>query len=129
MALCITIKSVALLGHLYASIALICLANQSSAWLFNMYHALFFCYISMLVIAGYSPACLLKDLQAVQEDWIGLRELHDRGRIVFDEIPGAHMHFTLQYFEEHVVSRYLRGSRAALGPSGSEEPQALADVR
>lgn len=65
----------------------------------------------------------------MQEDWIGLRELHERGRIVFDEIPGAHMHFTLQYFEQHVVSRYLRGSSAALGALGSDVPQALAEVR
>ena len=75
------------------------------------------------------PICLLMDMQALQEDWIGLRELHERRRIVFDEIPGAHMHFTLQYFEEHVVSRYLRGSSPALGASGSKVPQALADVR
>ena len=69
-------------------------------------------------------------MQSLQEDWIGLRELHERGRIVFDEIPGAHMHFTLQYFEEHVVERYLKGSRQVLGASsGSQLPQALADVR
>lgn len=69
------------------------------------------------------------DMQAVQEDWVGLRELHERGRIVFDEIPGAHMHFTLQYFEEHVVKRYLKGGSHALRASGSKAPQALADVR
>ena len=68
-------------------------------------------------------------MQAAQEDWIGLRELHERGRVVFDEIPGAHMHFTLQYFEKHVVSRYLKGSSHVLGASGSQLLQALAIVR
>ena len=44
-----------------------------------------------------------------------MRELDERGRIVFDEFPGAHMHFTLQYFEERVVNVYLRGGGSEAG--------------
>lgn len=34
---------------------------------------------------------------AVQEDWIGLRELDEGGRLERKEAPGPHMHFTLDW--------------------------------
>ncbi|KAK9842522.1 hypothetical protein WJX81_004226 [Elliptochloris bilobata] len=68
----------------------------------------------------------MRDTALYQEDWIGLRELDERGRVVFDEIPGAHMHFTLQYFQEHVVDRYLKGSKHGFDSMSGKLPQALA---
>lgn len=41
------------------------------------------------------------------EDWIGLRTLDESNRLVFAEAPGAHMHFTMDWFEEHIVDKYL----------------------
>ena len=61
-----------------------------------------------------------------QEDWIGLQELDERGRVVFDEIPGAHMHFTLQYFEENVVKVYLKGNDLGGEQGASAEPLSAA---
>ena len=34
---------------------------------------------------------LLKDRRIYQEDWLGLKELDERGRLIFDEVPGKHM--------------------------------------
>ncbi len=42
-----------------------------------------------------------------QEDWLGLKELDDAGRLVFAEVPGQHMHFTLDLFESDVIQPYL----------------------
>ena len=51
----------------------------------------------------------MKDTQLYKEDWIGLRTLDGSGRLVFGSVPGAHMHFTLQWFLHNVVDPYLRG--------------------
>ncbi len=47
------------------------------------------------------------------EDWLGLRELEQSGRLVYADAPGQHMQFTFQWFEEHVINAYLAG-----GPAG-----------
>ena len=39
----------------------------------------------------------LKACGILQEDWIGLRTLNEAGKLVFDEIPGGHMHFNLEW--------------------------------
>lgn len=41
------------------------------------------------------------------EDWLGLRTLDESGRLVMDRCPGFHMQFTLDWFEDHVVSPLL----------------------
>lgn len=33
----------------------------------------------------------------VQEDWIGMRTLHEAGKLEFRECPGNHMHFNLEW--------------------------------
>lgn len=43
------------------------------------------------------------------EDWIGLRALDVSGRLVRAEAPGAHMQFTLTWFEDNVLWPYLAG--------------------
>lgn len=42
------------------------------------------------------------------EDWIGLKRLDQAGRLVFEEAPGQHMQFSLDWFGSNVVDRYLR---------------------
>ena len=39
----------------------------------------------------------LKVCGMLQEDWIGLRMLKEAGKLVFDEVPGGHMHFNLEW--------------------------------
>jgi hypothetical protein len=36
-------------------------------------------------------------VSGLQEDWIGLKDLDERGRIEFKEVPGGHMHFSLDW--------------------------------
>lgn len=43
-----------------------------------------------------------------QEDWIGMRTLHEAGKLEFGECPGDHMHFNLEWFEDNIVEPYLR---------------------
>jgi len=41
------------------------------------------------------------------EDRIGLKTLDHLGKLKFDATPGEHMHFTLEWFKEHVTVPYL----------------------
>ena len=34
----------------------------------------------------------------MQEDWIGMRTLHEAGKLEFGECPGDHMHFNLEWW-------------------------------
>ncbi|EFJ40725.1 hypothetical protein VOLCADRAFT_84379 [Volvox carteri f. nagariensis] len=49
----------------------------------------------------------LYDQPLYKEDWIGLRSLDERGQLVLEEAPGAHMQFTLQWFADNVIRKYL----------------------
>ena len=40
------------------------------------------------------PSCMRVPLQ---EDWIGLRELNENGRLELKQTAGPHMHFTLDW--------------------------------
>lgn len=42
-----------------------------------------------------------------QEDWIGLKQLNQQGRLQFLSIPGNHMQFTLEFFAKNVIAPYL----------------------
>lgn len=48
------------------------------------------------------------------EDWLGLRALDEAGKLHFDEAPGQHMHFTLDWFDAHVVEKYLKAPPGAV---------------
>lgn len=47
------------------------------------------------------------------EDWLGLRALDEAGGVFFGTIPGVHMQFTLDWFDENVVTPYLSDDKAA----------------
>lgn len=49
----------------------------------------------------------MEETALYREDWIGLRELQEGGRLVRDRCPGQHMQFGLDWFGEHVVHMYL----------------------
>ncbi len=53
------------------------------------------------------------------EDWLGLRQLDEAGRLVMQEWPGAHMQFSLEHFEQQVIDKFLRGSAGQQGASSS----------
>lgn len=40
-------------------------------------------------------------------DQIGLRELESSGKLMFDTCPGGHMHIPTDWFQSHVISKYL----------------------
>lgn len=46
-------------------------------------------------------------LCVVQEDWVGLRQLHEAGKVRRGTSPGGHMQFSLKWFGENVVMPYL----------------------
>lgn len=58
----------------------------------------------------------LSEQPLYKEDWIGLRSLDERGRLVLDEVPGVHMHFSLQWFTDNVIQKYLAASAARVDP-------------
>ncbi|CAD7703062.1 unnamed protein product, partial [Ostreobium quekettii] len=49
----------------------------------------------------------MRDLDIYKEDWIGLKQLDERGAIDIGDVPGDHMEFTMEWFMEHVVEKYL----------------------
>jgi palmitoyl-protein thioesterase len=49
----------------------------------------------------------MEETQLYQEDWIGLRQLHEQNKLELVEAPGQHMHFTLDWFDQNVVQQYL----------------------
>lgn len=52
----------------------------------------------------------MNETQLYKEDWLGLKELDQRGRIIFKECPAMHMKFTLKYFTDEVLLPYLSPS-------------------
>lgn len=48
-----------------------------------------------------------KQYIVLQEDWIGLKELDERGAVSLKECPGNHMQITEAYFQKHVIEQYL----------------------
>lgn len=53
----------------------------------------------------------LQDQPIYKEDWIGLKNLDERGGLIFDECPTQHMHFTWDWFKEAVVEKHLLKKR------------------
>lgn len=78
----------------------------------------------------------LKDQPLYQQDWIGLRQLDEAGKLLLEEAPGEHMQFTLKWFAEEVMHKYLappvtpsqrRSSRGSSAVAGVQsERQAVA---
>ena len=48
-----------------------------------------------------------EDLSYMQEDWIGLKQLNDTGRLTLDECPGRHMQFSLSWLEDNILVPYF----------------------
>ena len=58
------------------------------------------------------PQLEMRDTELYKEDWIGLKELDEGGRLVLGHVPGPHMHFSLEWLLKNVVNPYLRGADA-----------------
>lgn len=44
----------------------------------------------------------------VQDDWIGLKQLDQQGKVTLEECPGPHMHVTLDWFHAFVIKAHLQ---------------------
>lgn len=55
----------------------------------------------------------LEEQPLYTEDWIGLKRLHQTGGLVFEEAPGEHMQFTLDWYTKNVIDKYLSGDDPA----------------
>lgn len=55
-------------------------------------------------------------LRGLQEDFIGLKELDEAGRLELGTLPGYHMHFSLQEFDEKVIKAYLTSKASSAQP-------------
>jgi palmitoyl-protein thioesterase len=51
----------------------------------------------------------MRDQPIYTEDWIGLKQLDEKGGLILDSAPGEHMQFTLKWFTEKVMEKYLAG--------------------
>jgi len=49
----------------------------------------------------------LHEQDLYKEDFIGLRQLDESGRLELKEIDGEHMNFTLEWFESEILQQYL----------------------
>ena len=66
---------------------------------------------SKAVMASF--ICAVSDVSTIvswcmQEDWIGLKQLDQSGRVTLEECPGQHMHVTLDWFATHVIQAHLK---------------------
>ncbi|CAL8468865.1 g8406 [Coccomyxa elongata] len=55
----------------------------------------------------------MQETALYQEDWIGLRKLDQDGKLSFKEVPGGHMHFSLDWFEKNIIFPYLDSQSAS----------------
>eukprot|EP00775_Hariotina_reticulata_P005960 gene5960-6199_t len=61
----------------------------------------------------------LQDQPLFTDDWLGLKKLHDAGNLVFDTAPGEHMQFTLSWFNDNIIQKYLAGTKPEAEPQPS----------
>ena len=50
----------------------------------------------------------LKDSPIYQEDWIGLKQLDQDGKLKFISVHGDHLQFNLEWFEKNIVEPFLK---------------------
>ncbi|KAI7840948.1 hypothetical protein COHA_005378 [Chlorella ohadii] len=69
----------------------------------------------------------MEETELYQQDWIGLRQLQESGRLELARCPGRHMQFSLEWFAQHVVRPYLAvpqpGPAAAAGAAAAAAGQ------
>ena len=60
-------------------------------------------------------ACACEAINSsVQEDWVGLRQLDEAGKVRRGTSPGGHMQFSLAWFGENVVMPYLAANASGV---------------
>jgi palmitoyl-protein thioesterase len=52
----------------------------------------------------------LFDQDLYKEDWIGLKRLHESGGLLMESAPGEHMQFTIKWFKQEIIAKYLAGA-------------------
>ncbi|KAM4058860.1 palmitoyl protein thioesterase domain-containing protein [Hirsutella rhossiliensis] len=67
----------------------------------------------------------LRERQLYRDDWLGLRQLDDKGRLFFRSLPGDHMDIPLQVLNDTMVE-FFGPSKRSFAKSGAEfEPDEL----
>ncbi|KAJ3282508.1 Palmitoyl-protein thioesterase 1 [Borealophlyctis nickersoniae] len=49
----------------------------------------------------------IKDQPLYKEDWLGLKSMDEKGKLIFEEIPGKHMEIAIEYVKDVIVPKYL----------------------
>lgn len=49
-----------------------------------------------------------RETKLYKEDKIGLKQLDDKGALVFEEVEGQHLEISIQWFMDNVVAKYMR---------------------
>jgi len=52
----------------------------------------------------------LRDQDIYKQDWIGLKALDVQNRLSFHDAPGGHMHFTLDFLRQQVITPFLNNT-------------------
>lgn len=50
---------------------------------------------------------IAQETELYKQDWIGLKQLHDTGRLELALAPGNHMRFSFAWFRQRVMHTYL----------------------
>ncbi len=56
----------------------------------------------------------LEDQALYKQDWLGLREMDEAGKLFFLDIEGEHMQFSFDWFEAEIIHGYLESAAAAV---------------
>ncbi|KAJ3038914.1 hypothetical protein HDV00_012836 [Rhizophlyctis rosea] len=53
----------------------------------------------------------LREQPLYKEDWLGLKAMDEKGKLVFEEIPGRHMRIDFEYLKTEIIPKYLAGGK------------------
>ncbi|PRW45157.1 Palmitoyl- thioesterase 1 [Chlorella sorokiniana] len=67
-----------------------------------------------------SQLLTMNETELYQQDWIGLKELQESGRLELAHCPGRHMQFSLEWFARNVVRPYLAVPSPAAAAAAKE---------
>jgi palmitoyl-protein thioesterase len=70
----------------------------------------------------------LRERRLYREDWIGLRQLDEKGGLVFESVQGEHMELDEEELER-TFGRYFGAERVLGGGMGSGQQQVMAEKK
>ena len=73
------------------------------------------------VLDSQGQVVCLRDQAIYTQDWIGLRQLDEAGKLIMDDAPGMHMQLSLRWFEENGKRAERWSGEAVRWPSAGHE--------